>query len=207
MPHSRIAAASSGTLSSGLISNGCSFKTWEAVNTGSSFTSLVDQELPHHPVDDSCFLTLTLCWIGRLHTNPIRSRVHTPPVPSGSAVLGKHLPRICCRRRHELLLILKMLILLMEKLSLSELFLCPSWVCRQGLHLGRPVVYRRWILCAIVSSWGVFLGHQNHSAELPPPVRLVLLNPPGTTAPSWHALINRTRCSGETPPQQRKIGP
>ena len=36
------------------------------------------------PVDDSCFLTLTLCWIGRLHTNPIRSRVHTPPVPSGS---------------------------------------------------------------------------------------------------------------------------
>ena len=41
------------------------------------------------PVDDSCCLTLTLCWVGRSHTNPIRSRVHTPPVPSGSAVLGK----------------------------------------------------------------------------------------------------------------------
>ena len=32
MPHSRIAAASSGTSSSCLISNGCSFQTWEAVN-------------------------------------------------------------------------------------------------------------------------------------------------------------------------------
>ena len=48
------------------------------------------------PVDDSFFLTLTLFWIGRLHTNPIRSRIHTPPVPTGFAVLGKHLPTIRC---------------------------------------------------------------------------------------------------------------
>ena len=46
-----------------------------------------------HPVDDSRFLALMLCWIGRLHTNPIRFRVHTPRVPSGSVVLGKHLAK------------------------------------------------------------------------------------------------------------------
>ena len=115
------------------------------------------------PVDDSCFLTLTLCWIGRLHTNPIRSRVHTPPVPSGSAVLGEHLPRIRCRRRHELLLILKVLILLMEKLPLSELFLCPSWVCRQSLHLGRPIVGKEVDPVCHRLVLGAFLDHQNHS--------------------------------------------
>ena len=36
------------------------------------------------------------------YTNPIRSRVHTPSVPSGTAVLGKYLPKIRRRSRHEL---------------------------------------------------------------------------------------------------------
>ena len=98
------------------------------------------------PVDESCFLTLTLCWIGRLHTNPIRSRVHSPRGP-------QWIRRPRDARAKELLLILEMLILLMEKLPLIELFLCTNWVFRQSLHLGRPVVYGRWILCAIVSSW------------------------------------------------------
>ena len=42
------------------------------------------------------------------------------PYPTGlrgSAFLGKHLPRIRCRRRHELLLILKMLTLLMGEVA------------------------------------------------------------------------------------------
>ena len=101
----------------------------------------------------SCILILTSCWIGRLHTtNPVRSRIHTPLVPSGFAVLGKHSPKICCRRRHELLLILKVLTLLVKKLPLGEFFLRPRWVCSQFSHLGRPIVDRRWVLCAIVLS-------------------------------------------------------
>ena len=47
MPHSRITVASSGTSSSCFISNGCSFKTWEAVNNGSSFILSLDQALLH----------------------------------------------------------------------------------------------------------------------------------------------------------------
>ena len=82
-----------------------------------------------------------LCWIGRLHTNPIRSRVHTPPVPSGSVVLGKHLPRIRRRRCHELLLILKVLILLMETLPLSELIVrAQAGFAVKACHLGCPIV-------------------------------------------------------------------
>ena len=46
------------------------------------------------------------------------------------------------------------------------------------------LVYHRLVL-------GVFLGHQNHS------LNVHLFNPPGTTAPSWHALINVH--GGETP--------
>ena len=42
--------------------------------------------------------------VGLGDCTPIRSvPVHTPPVPSGSAILGKNLPRIRCRHRHELL--------------------------------------------------------------------------------------------------------
>ena len=160
--HSRIAATSSGTLSSCLSQMGVPFKNGKL--------STLAHPLLHHwtgryhtsAVDDSCFLTLTLCWIGRLHTNPIRSRVHTPPVRSGSAVLGKHLPRISCRRGHELQLILKMLILLMESLPLSELFLCglpPELAPRPSSRLQEvdPVCHRLVL--------GVFLGHQNHSVN------------------------------------------
>ena len=98
----------------------------------------------------------------QLHTNPIHSRVHTPPVPSGSVVLGKHLPRIRRRRRHELLLILKVLILLVEKLPLSE-FSCAqagfaakagTWAVQSFKEV--DLVYHRLVL-------EVFLGHQNHS--------------------------------------------
>ena len=201
MPRSRIAAASSGTSSSCLISNGCSFKTcmgscqhWLILHfiIGPGVTTPV--LLMTH-----AFLALTLCWIGRLHTNPIRSRVHTPLVPSGSAVLGKLLPRIRCRRRHELLLILKMLILLMEELPLSELLLCPSWVCRQSLHLGRPVVYRRWILCAIVlsreCSWATRTTRWTSTSCMV------------GAAPLWHALINVQGVPARLHPQQRRLGP
>ena len=43
------------------------------------------------PVDDSRFLALTLCWTGRLHTNPIRSRIlrRSPVDPSSSGALAK----------------------------------------------------------------------------------------------------------------------
>ena len=51
---------------------------------------------------------------------------------------------------------------------------------------------------------GVFLGQQNNSLNFHPSVRLVLLNPPGTTALLWHALIkvsaaaqDRSRCGVE----------
>ena len=114
MPRSRIAAASSGTSSSCFISNGRSFKTMGSCQHWLILHFIIGPGVGRYhssPVDDSRFLALTLCWIGRLHTNPIRLRVHTPPVLSGSAVFGKHLPRIRRRRRHELLLILKMLIL------------------------------------------------------------------------------------------------
>ena len=43
--------------------------------------------------------------------------------------------------------------------------------------------------------------------ELPPPVRLVLRNPPGTTAPLWHALINVQGVPARLHPRQRRISP
>ena len=49
--------------------------------------------------------------------------------------------------------------------------------------------------------------HREPLAELPPPVRLILLNPPGTTDPSWHALINVHGVPARLHPRQRKIGP
>ena len=41
----RITVASSGTSSSCFLSNGCSFKTWEAVNTGPSFFLQLNRSL------------------------------------------------------------------------------------------------------------------------------------------------------------------
>ena len=61
--------------------------------------------------------------------------------------------------------------------------------------------------CVPSSRLGSVPGPPEPLAELPPPVRLVLLNPPGTTAPSVAPFDQRTRCSGETPPQQLKLGP
>ena len=83
MPRSRIAAACSVELRLPVSSQmGVPLKTWEAVNTGSSF--IFDHWTGRYhtnPFDGSCFLILSRYWIGRLHTNPIRSCVHTPPVP------------------------------------------------------------------------------------------------------------------------------
>ena len=44
-------------------------------------------------------------------------------------------------------------------------------------------------------------------AELPPPVRLVFCNPPGTMAPLWHALISVHGVPARVHPRQRRIGP
>ena len=122
----------------------------------------LDQASPHQSC--RCFRFsdsgIVLEWAVTHQSDPFPYPYSTGP--SGFAILGKNLLRIRCRRRHELLLILKVLILLMEKLPLSELVLCPSWVCFKGLDLGRPVVYRCGS-CVPRLVLGVFLGHQNHS--------------------------------------------
>ena len=109
--------------------------------------------------------------------------------PSGSALLGKHLPRIRRRRRHELQLILKMLILLMEKLPLSELFLCQAGFAAKACTWAVQS-FKGGGSCVLSSRLGSVPGPPEPLAELPPPVRLVFCNPPGMTAPLWHALIN-----------------
>ena len=60
--------------------------------------------------------------------------------------------------------------------------------------------------CVPSSRLGSVSGPLEPLAELPPPVRLLLLNPPGTTAPSWHALINVHGVPARLHPRQRKIG-
>ena len=153
MPHSRIAAASSGTSSSCLLKHGKlstlahpSFYHW----TG-RYHSI--------PVDGSCFLILSFYWIGRLHTNPIRSRVHTPPVPSGSTVFGKHLPRTPPRAAVDIEDADTVDGEVATERTVPELKLglqpklAPGPSCRLK---GVDLVCHRLVL-------GVFLGHQNHS--------------------------------------------
>ena len=138
------------------------------------------------------------------YTNPIRSRVHTPSVPSGTAVLGKYLPRIRRRSRHELF----------WYLCWNCWWRSCHWAdcsCAKAGFAARACTwavqsfYRMWILCAIVSSWECSKATQNQSLNSHL-LYGVLLNPPETTAPSWHALINVHGVPASFHPRQRRIG-
>ena len=99
------------------------------------------------------------------HTNPIRSRVHTPRVPSGSAVLGKHLPRIRCRRRQRAAVDIEDADTVDGEVATERTVHVPKLGLPQELAYGPssrllevdPVCHRLVL--------GVFLNHQNHSVN------------------------------------------
>ena len=165
MPHARIVFASSGTLSSCLISNRCSVTIWETVNIGSSLTFSLDRALPHPSCRGSMLsdsdVVLDQCGY---HTNPIRSCVHTPPVPSRIRRPGEALPKGQLSTSPRAAVDIESAAFVDEEVAIGRTYSCAhAGSAARACTWAVLVVQKRCDLVCHRLVLGVFLGHQNHS--------------------------------------------